>query len=209
MISLLIGVSIYGVAERMAVPRNALPQRQSDLKRKPSISTHVAGSAAATQQPMKQPRPAAAPLPQRAEQPTQTAPARQAAAANAAPDPAAAIVPGSGAALSRSLGEWPALPDCPQMVVVPAGAFTMGSWVGEQGHDADESPSHPVTIKKPFALGRFAVTRGEFAAFVKATGYRGARGCYAWNLADWTPKACLVLALARLSRRTIASRWCA
>ena len=140
---------------------------------------------------MKQPRPAAAPRAQRVEQPTQTAPARQVAAANASPDPAAAIAPGSGQSFRDHLANGEPCPDCLQMVVVPAGAFTMGSWVGEQGHDADESPSHPVTIEKPFALGRFAVTRGEFAAFVKATGYRGARGCYAWNLADWTPKPAL------------------
>ena len=34
-----------------------------------------------------------------------------------------------------------------------------------------ESPQHKVTIAKPFAVGRFPVTRGEFAVFVKETGY--------------------------------------
>ena len=34
-----------------------------------------------------------------------------------------------------------------------------------------EGPQHKVTIAKPFAVGRFAVTRGEFGAFVNETGY--------------------------------------
>ena len=33
-----------------------------------------------------------------------------------------------------------------------------------------EGPQHKVTIAKPFAVGRFAVTRGEFSAFVNETG---------------------------------------
>ncbi len=73
------------------------------------------------------------------------------------------------------------------MVLVPAGSFALGSWVGENGHDDDDSPGHPVTITQSFAVGGYAVTRGAFAAFVKATGYQIERGCDAWNLADWTP----------------------
>ena len=34
-----------------------------------------------------------------------------------------------------------------------------------------EGPQRKVTIAKPFAVGRFAVKRGEFAVFVKETGY--------------------------------------
>ena len=33
-----------------------------------------------------------------------------------------------------------------------------------------KAPQHKVTISKPFAVGRFPVTCGEFAAFVKETG---------------------------------------
>jgi formylglycine-generating enzyme required for sulfatase activity len=39
-----------------------------------------------------------------------------------------------------------------------------------------------VTIAKPFAVGRFAVTRGEFAAFVAATGHKTDGGCYVWEI---------------------------
>jgi len=47
----------------------------------------------------------------------------------------------------------------PEMVVVPAGKFVMGSNV----HD-NTKPSHPVTIKKPFAVGRFAMSFAEWDA---------------------------------------------
>jgi formylglycine-generating enzyme required for sulfatase activity len=58
----------------------------------------------------------------------------------------------------------------PDMVVVPSGSFVMGSPENEQGGDS-ESPQHLVTISLPFGVSRHAVKRGEFAAFVKNTGY--------------------------------------
>ncbi len=72
-------------------------------------------------------------------------------------------------------------PTCPKMVVIPAGKFTMGSPEDEPTRDADEGPTTEVTIAKPFAIGRTEVTRGEFAAFVQATGYRAAQQCMVWN----------------------------
>ena len=68
-------------------------------------------------------------------------------------------------------------PDCPEMVVVPAGSFTMGSRPDEQVATGREDQV-PVSIARPLAVGRFAVTRGEFAAFVAATGYNAGDGCY-------------------------------
>src|SRR5438874_3250640 len=47
---------------------------------------------------------------------------------------------------------------CPEMVVVPAGAFTMGSPSKEEGHNPNEEPQRRVTIAKRFAVGRFALT---------------------------------------------------
>ena len=52
--------------------------------------------------------------------------------------------------------------DCPEMVVVPAGSFTMGSPVG-QGIES-EHPRHDVTITKPFAVSKFEVTFAEWDA---------------------------------------------
>jgi formylglycine-generating enzyme required for sulfatase activity len=47
-------------------------------------------------------------------------------------------------------------PDCSELVVVPAGSFTMGSGAPYEG------PLHKVTIAKPFAVGRFEVTFDEW-----------------------------------------------
>ena len=55
----------------------------------------------------------------------------------------------------------------PEMVVVPAGGFTMGSPADELWRDGTESPQPNVTIAEPFAVGRFAVTFDEWDAYVE------------------------------------------
>jgi len=84
--------------------------------------------------------------------------------------------------------------ECPELVVVPAGGFTMGSSAQEQalanaaGASAEvtarESPQHYVRVPS-FAAGRYAVTKGEFAAFVRSSGYRTEAeqgdGCNMWT----------------------------
>jgi formylglycine-generating enzyme required for sulfatase activity len=54
--------------------------------------------------------------------------------------------------------------DCPEMVVIPAGSFTMGSPQAEPGHQLTEAPQHKVTIEKPFAASKFVVTFAEWDA---------------------------------------------
>jgi formylglycine-generating enzyme required for sulfatase activity len=54
----------------------------------------------------------------------------------------------------------------PEMVVVPAGSFIMGSPDNETDRFANEGPQHTVTIGRPFAVGRFAVTFDEWDACV-------------------------------------------
>ncbi len=73
---------------------------------------------------------------------------------------------------------------CPEMVVVPAGSFIMGSPLDEDGHHSDEEPAHRVTIAKPFAVGRFEITRGQFLTFVAATGHRPGNSCWVWHGED-------------------------
>lgn len=51
---------------------------------------------------------------------------------------------------------------CPDMVVVPAGSFMMGSPPSEKGRVESEGPQHTVTIGKPFAVAKFAVTFDEW-----------------------------------------------
>jgi formylglycine-generating enzyme required for sulfatase activity len=64
--------------------------------------------------------------------------------------------------------------NCPQMVLVPAGSFEMGVPEAEpereSSDDDDARPVHTVRIGQPFYLGKYHVTRGEYAAFAKATG---------------------------------------
>jgi formylglycine-generating enzyme required for sulfatase activity len=64
------------------------------------------------------------------------------------------------------------------MIVVPAGSFTMGSPANEQGRHSNESPQHTVTVAKPIAVGRFAVTFDEWDACV-ADG-----GCFGYKPSD-------------------------
>ena len=59
---------------------------------------------------------------------------------------------------------------CPEMVVLPAGEFTMGSPAGEEGRFDNEGPQRKVTIGKTFAVGKFEVTFAEWDACVAAAG---------------------------------------
>jgi formylglycine-generating enzyme required for sulfatase activity len=67
--------------------------------------------------------------------------------------------------------------ECPEMVLVPAGRFMMGS-----EKDNNEKPVHRVTIAKPFAVGKYSVTRAEFAAFINSSGYKIQGDCLAMSL---------------------------
>jgi formylglycine-generating enzyme required for sulfatase activity len=75
----------------------------------------------------------------------------------AQPDKKPCIKPGSGESFKDC-------PRCPEMVVVPAGSFTMGSPESEEGYSNNEAPQHDIAFGKPFAAGRFAVTFAEWDA---------------------------------------------
>ncbi len=57
-------------------------------------------------------------------------------------------------------------PECPEMVVVPAGSFIMGSAESEEGRTRFEGPQHRVMFSRPFAVGKFSVTFDEWDACV-------------------------------------------
>ncbi len=59
----------------------------------------------------------------------------------------------------------------PEMVVIPAGAFKMGSPPDEEKRKDNEGPQFRVAFARPFALGKYAVTFEEFDHFVEAAGY--------------------------------------
>jgi formylglycine-generating enzyme required for sulfatase activity len=60
--------------------------------------------------------------------------------------------------------------ECPEMVMVPAGSFIMGSPASEEARLDHEEPQHKVIIARPFAVGRFEVTFAEWDACVVAGG---------------------------------------
>jgi formylglycine-generating enzyme required for sulfatase activity len=55
-------------------------------------------------------------------------------------------------------------PSCPEMIVVPAGEFAMGSPPDEVNRGDDESPQRTVTLNHDFACGVFEVTFDEWQA---------------------------------------------
>jgi len=81
-------------------------------------------------------------------------------------------------------------PDCPRMVVIPAGEFTMGSPASEAERGVDEGPQRQVSIAL-FALGRSEVTVAEYRRYADESGYKTeaerdtrAQGCSGFIYAD-------------------------
>ena len=59
---------------------------------------------------------------------------------------------------------------CPEMVVVSAGSYMMGSPESEARRDNDEGPRHRVRIAEPFAVGVYEVTFDEWDACRRGDG---------------------------------------
>lgn len=59
---------------------------------------------------------------------------------------------------------------CPEMVVLPAGSFLMGSPEDEPRRGSREGPQHQVHFAKPFAIGKYEVTLDEWDACVDEGG---------------------------------------
>ncbi len=97
--------------------------------------------------------------------------------AAAAPAPPSATLPvaatGPASAIATA-GPFRDCATCPELIAVPAGAFSLGTSTDAYEHDvaSGETPPLNVRIRRPFALGRFEVTRAEFSAFASATGHR-------------------------------------
>lgn len=79
--------------------------------------------------------------------------------------------------------------DCPQLVVVPAGSALIGSTEGDTTREGvtgekwinRDKPQYRATIAKPFAIGRYEVTVGQYRRFVKATGREAGPNCWIYN----------------------------
>lgn len=103
------------------------------------------------------------------------------------PGPVAALLPGSGQS-ARDCWQQSGRELCgPEMVALPAGTFRMGTpgpeiealkkeYPAAASQLDREAPARAVLIRRPFAVGRSHVTRGEFAEFVRDTKRQMAAG---------------------------------
>jgi len=62
----------------------------------------------------------------------------------------------------------------PEIVIIDAGSFLMGSQGRSDNGNDHEEPQHRVVIKRGFGLGVTEVTVAQFRVFIKRTGYRTA-----------------------------------
>jgi formylglycine-generating enzyme required for sulfatase activity len=60
----------------------------------------------------------------------------------------------------------------PELVILTAGSFVMGSSAFEEGRMEHEGPEHRVTFRRGFAIGRTEISVAEFRTFVDRTRYR-------------------------------------
>jgi formylglycine-generating enzyme required for sulfatase activity len=78
------------------------------------------------------------------------------------------------------------------LVPIPAGKFIMGSspgevrrtendWAVPENLLRNESPAHEVEISRPFYMGKYEVTVGQFRRFVEETGYRTTAETQGWG----------------------------
>jgi formylglycine-generating enzyme required for sulfatase activity len=92
------------------------------------------------------------------------------------PQPKAAMKPGAGT--RSAVAPDTLMPgtvffdgvDCPEMVVVPARGFLMGTLETEVARHESEGPQRKVTIARAFAVGKYPLTFAEWDACVAAGG---------------------------------------
>jgi formylglycine-generating enzyme required for sulfatase activity len=71
---------------------------------------------------------------------------------------------GTDAVITNSIGM--------KLTLIPSGEFLMGSPDSDKDAHESEKPQHRVRITRPFYLGVYEVTRGQFRRFVDETGYQ-------------------------------------
>ncbi len=117
------------------------------------------GSGSRGQDPGASPDPAALPRPSASPDPAAVP------RPSTSPDPAA--VPGPGSRVFRDC------PHCPEMAVIPAGRFVMGSPTWNAGPFDGDGPPRFVTIAYDFAIGVYEVTFDEWQACTDGGGCGG------------------------------------
>jgi formylglycine-generating enzyme required for sulfatase activity len=127
-------------------------------------------SAATSSPPASTPPQATATPPPAAPAPGPTSPAKPpapAAETNIAAISPPAVPPTGGRGSKTDGATFRDCPDCPSMIRVPGGSFTMGVASG----DPSAAPAHRVTVR-PFALGQVPVTVAEWKACMDGGGCR-------------------------------------
>jgi formylglycine-generating enzyme required for sulfatase activity len=66
-------------------------------------------------------------------------------------------------------------PECPELIIVPVGEFMMGSPENEAERNDNEGPVHLVSVRLPYAIGKYEVMLAEWDACVAAGGCSGYR----------------------------------
>ncbi len=107
-----------------------------------------------------------------------SAPARPAAAAPAA-------TAGESAPVTGTFRD---CPTCPELVVVPAGEFTLGTSIDDPEAEVarGEAPPLAVTMNRAYAIGRTEVTVAQYRAFVDATQYASQGDCRHVDAGGWS-----------------------
>ncbi|MBL8671876.1 MAG: formylglycine-generating enzyme family protein [Alphaproteobacteria bacterium] len=123
--------------------------------------------------------------------------------AEAAPPPAPPTAPPVAAPQALALQQAPAsppdtakpgdrlrdCPECPDLVVIPAGAFSMGAADDEPNPNGQEQPRRQVTVDRPLAFAAREVTRAAFAAFVKDSGRKPIASCMVQDEQGWSVRS--------------------
>src|SRR5262245_11562061 len=81
---------------------------------------------------------------------------------------------------SASTGRFRDCAACPEMVIVPAGSFMMGSPESEIGRGSNEGPQHKVTMSS-FAIGKYEVTFAQWDACATEGGCSHKPGDESWG----------------------------
>jgi formylglycine-generating enzyme required for sulfatase activity len=68
--------------------------------------------------------------------------------------------------------------ECPEMLVIPAGTFLLGSPNSESLRAEDEGPQTKITFARPLAVSKFEVTVEQFTAFMDHTEQFIEEKCY-------------------------------
>jgi formylglycine-generating enzyme required for sulfatase activity len=203
-LSLWLGLSCLGVANAGILPKDGEAQYELEFWESIKNSTHAedyqaylkaypngrfaplakaraaryakSGSAAVKPAPTSPPAPAPLAKPEPAAvKPAPTSPPAPAPVAKPEPPvvkpaPTSVVARQTGGSASDCAG-------CPEMVVLQPGSFVMGDAQG----DRSEKPAHRVTLRKPFAIGKYEVTLAQWNACVQAAACKAIPDASGWS----------------------------